>query len=76
MAEITLLAHAQAKVGFEFVYQGGAPVCRACPYRQACLTLDPGRRYAVTRVRSVQHPCALQESPANVVEVRPVPRVL
>ncbi len=76
MAEITLLASAEANVGFEFVYQGGAPVCRTCPYRQACLTLDPGRRYTVTRVRPVQHPCALQESSANVVEVRPVPRVL
>jgi hypothetical protein len=76
MAEITLLASAEAKPGFEFIYQGGAPICRTCPYRQACLTLDPGRRYTVTRVRPVQHPCALQESSANVVEVKPVARVL
>jgi uncharacterized protein len=76
MAEITLLSHAQAQPGFEFIYQGGAPVCRTCPYRHACLTLDPGRRYAVVKVRPVQHPCALQETQANVVEVRPVPRSL
>jgi uncharacterized protein (UPF0179 family) len=76
MAEITLLASAEAHEGYEFVYEGGGPVCRTCPYRHACLTLDPGRRYAVTKVRPVKHPCALQESEANVIEVKPVPRVL
>jgi uncharacterized protein (UPF0179 family) len=76
MAEITLLSTAQAQPGFEFVYQGGGPVCRTCPYRNACLTLDAGRRYRVTRVRPVQHPCALQESPAAVVEVERTARPL
>ena len=76
MAEITLLAIAEAREGFEFDYQGGAPICRTCPFRHACLTLDPGRRYTVTRVRPVTHPCALQESDAHVVEVKPVARPL
>ncbi len=76
MVEITLLAHDQAKVGAEFVYMGGAPICRTCPYRHACLTLDPGRRYVVSKVRPVQHPCALQESSANVVEVSVAARPL
>jgi uncharacterized protein len=76
MAEITLIAKSEAREGFEFVYQGGAPVCRTCPYRHACLTLDPGRRYTITKVRTVAHPCALQETEAKVVEVRPVPRIL
>ena len=76
MAEITLLAKAEAREGYEFVYEGGGPVCRTCPYRHACLTLDAGRRYTVTRVRSVTHPCALQESEAHVVEVKAVPRSL
>jgi uncharacterized protein len=76
MADITLIASAEARVGYEFVYQGGAPVCRTCPYRHACLTLDVGRQYTVTKVRTVKHPCALQESEAHVVEVRAVPRPL
>ncbi len=76
MPEITLLSVEQAREGFEFVYQGGAPPCRTCPYRHACLTLDPGRRYAVTKVRAVTHPCALQETDAHVVEVTPVGRPL
>jgi uncharacterized protein len=76
VAEITLLAVAEAQDGFEFLYEGGGPVCRTCPYRHACLTLDPGRKYVVTKVRPVTHPCALQESDAHVVEVRAVPRSL
>jgi uncharacterized protein (UPF0179 family) len=76
MAGITLIAAAQARPGFEFVFQGAAPICRTCPYRHACLTLDAGRRYAVTKVRTVEHPCALQETTARVVEVQPVPRRL
>jgi len=76
MAEITLIATSQARPGFEFVFQGAAPVCRTCPYRHACLTLDPGRRYAITKVRPVEHPCALQETQANVVEVQPISRPL
>jgi uncharacterized protein (UPF0179 family) len=76
MAGITLIAETQAKPGFQFVYMGGQPVCRACPYRHACLTLDVGRQYEVTQVRAVKHPCALQEATANVVEVRPVSRSL
>jgi uncharacterized protein (UPF0179 family) len=76
MADITLIATSQARPGFEFVYQGPAPVCRTCPYRHACLTLDVGRRYQVHKVRPVTHPCALQESEAAVVEVSVVPRSL
>lgn len=76
MAEITLIASGQARPGFAFVYQGPAPICRTCPYRHACLTLDPGRRYEVTKVRPVEHPCALQETTARVVEVQPLAREL
>ena len=74
MAEITLLAKSEARQGYEFVYEGGGPVCRTCPYRHACLTLDAGRKYVVTKVRTVSHPCALQESEASVVEVQPAAR--
>jgi uncharacterized protein (UPF0179 family) len=76
MPEITLLGVAEAHEGTEFVYQGGGPPCRTCPYRHACLTLDPGRRYVVTKVRPIVHPCALQETDANVVEVSAIPRPL
>lgn len=76
MSDITLISRQQSRVGFEFVYLGAAPVCRTCPYRHACLTLDPGRRYRVARVRPVTHPCALQETDAHVVEVEPVARTI
>ncbi len=76
MVDITLLSRYQAKPGFTFVYQGATPPCRPCPFRNACLTLEPGHRYRVDRVRSVEHPCALQEVPAPVVEVSPIARTL
>jgi len=76
MADITLVGIQEAHEGFEFVYEGGAGVCRTCPYRHACLTLDPGRKYVITKVRTVKHPCALQETDAHVVEVRAVPRAV
>jgi uncharacterized protein (UPF0179 family) len=76
MPDITLLSEKEAQPGFHFVYQGGAPICRTCPYQHACLTLDPGRRYEVVKVRAVTHPCALQETSAHVVEVKPIPRSL
>jgi uncharacterized protein len=76
MAEITMIARAQARPGFTFIYQGGAGPCRPCPYRNACLTLQPGHRYQVEKVRPIEHPCALQETEAKVVEVLPVPRTL
>ncbi len=76
MVDITLLSRYQAKPGFTFVYQGAAPPCRPCPFRNACLTLETGHRYRVDRVRPVEHPCALQEVPAAVVEVSMVSRSL
>jgi uncharacterized protein len=76
MPDITMIAQAQARPGFVFFYQGGAGPCRPCPYRNACLTLDPGHRYEVKAVRAVKHPCALQETDAKVVEVAAVPRPL
>jgi uncharacterized protein len=76
MPEITLLAIGESRPGFQFIYQGGGPPCRTCPFRHACLTLDAGRKYEVTKVRDVTHPCALQETDAHVVEVKPVARSL
>jgi uncharacterized protein (UPF0179 family) len=76
VAEITLLSRHQAKPGFVFGYLGAAPACRPCPFRNACLTLEAGHQYRVERVRPVEHPCALQEVPAAVVEVAPQPRSL
>jgi hypothetical protein len=76
MATITLLSARQAKPGFVLNYMGATPVCGPCRFRNACLTLDAGHRYQVKAVRSVKHPCALQENEACVVEMENVPRTL
>ncbi len=73
MAQITLVGERQAVVGHEFVYVGPQPECRECRVKAACLNQEPGRRYRVTQVRDVSHPCLLNEERARVVEVEPAP---
>ncbi len=71
MVQITLVGERQADVGHEFVYRGPQPACRPCKVRAACLNQELGRRYRITRVRDVAHPCLLNEGLARVVEVEP-----
>ena len=73
MVQITLVGERQARVGHEFIYRGPQPECAPCRVRAACLNQEIGRRYRVTRVRDVAHPCLLNEERARVVEVEPVP---
>ncbi len=73
MAPITLVGERQAVVGREFVYRGPQPACRECRVKTACLNQEVGRRYRITGVRDVRHPCLLNEERARVVEVEPSP---
>ena len=73
MAQITLVGERQAVEGHEFVYRGPQPECRECRVKAACLNQDVGRRYRITRVRDVSHPCLLNEERARVVEVEAAP---
>ncbi len=73
MVQITLVGERQARVGHEFVYRGPQPECAPCKVRGACLNQDFGRRYRITRVRDIAHPCLLNEERARVVEVEPAP---
>jgi len=72
VVQITLVGERQAHVGHEFVYRGPQPECKPCKVRSACLNQDLGRRYRITRVRDVSHPCLLNEERARVVEVEPI----
>jgi uncharacterized protein (UPF0179 family) len=73
VVQITLVGERQAVPGHEFIYRGPQPECGPCKVRRACLNQDLGRRYRITRVRDVAHPCLLNEERARVVEVEPVP---
>lgn len=73
VVRITLVGERQAQVGHEFIYRGPQPECGPCRVRAACLNQDVGRRYRVTRVRDIAHPCLLNEERARVVEVEPAP---
>jgi len=68
---VTLLHAPQARLGAEFVYAGPMPECGECRVRAACLNQQPGRRYRVTAVRDVRHPCPLTGDEVAVVEVDP-----
>jgi len=72
VVQITLVGERQAQAGHEFIYRGPQPECTPCKVRSACLNQDLGRRYRVTRVRDVSHPCLLNEERARVVEVEPI----
>ena len=73
VVQITLVGERQAHAGHEFIYRGPQPECTPCKVRSACLNQDLGRRYRITRVRDVAHPCLLNEERARVVEVEPIP---
>lgn len=73
MAQITLVGERQAIAGHEFVYRGPQPECRECRVKAACLNQEVGRRYRITHVREVTHPCLLNEERARVVEVEAAP---
>lgn len=73
MAQITLVGERQAVEGHEFVYRGPQPECRECRVKAVCLNQEAGRRYRVTKVRDVSHPCLLNEEQARVIEVEPAP---
>lgn len=73
VVHVTLLGERQAVVGQEFVYRGPQPECGPCKVKSVCLNQDPGRRYRVTRVRDVSHPCLLNEERARAVEVEVAP---
>ncbi len=73
VVQITLVGERQAQPGHEFIYRGPQPECGPCKVRAACLNQDLGRRYRITRVRKMAHPCLLNEERVRVVEVEPVP---
>lgn len=73
MAHVTLVGEGQAALGHRFIYRGPQPECRPCKVKGACLNQELGRRYQVTGVRAVSHPCLLNQGRARVVEVENAP---
>jgi hypothetical protein len=58
-----------AKAGYEFLHMGPAEECRGCRLVKTCMeNIIPGRRYRITGVKDMEHPCALHDK-VKVVEV-------
>lgn len=75
MTTITLIGTRLAEEGAEFVYQGEAPGCSGCPYREQCLNLESGVRYRITAVRENAQvlDCAMHDEGVRAVEVEKAP---
>ncbi|WP_330631426.1 UPF0179 family protein [Halocatena halophila] len=69
---VTLIGTRLAEEGHEFVYQGEAPACEGCPYRNQCLNLTEGVRYEITAVRdSSTLDCGVHDNGVTAVDVEP-----
>lgn len=71
---VTLIGERLAESGQEFVFDGEAPGCAGCPYREQCLNLQEGVRYRVTGVRKAGQSleCAVHDAGVQAVDVEPV----
>ncbi len=75
MTTVTLIGSRLAEPGQTFVYEGPAPDCEGCPFRDQCLNLDQGHHYRVTGVRENAQTldCAVHDHGVRAVEVEPAP---
>ena len=74
MGTITLVGRNMAKKGAVFTYLGTADECSGCSLAEICHKLDEGRRYRITKVRKVTHPCRIHaDDTVIVVEVEALP---
>ncbi len=71
---LTMVGTDIAAVGTEFIAMGETEGCADCRFRNVCITLEKGRKYRITAVRPVTHPCIAHEDEVQVVEVEQVPR--
>lgn len=75
MPHLSLVPASLAAPGYRFTFLGPnrGEECQGCPFTKMCFDVEPGARYEVTAVRSVQHPCGLHdEGKVRVVEVQRV----
>ena len=74
MVTLTMVGTDIARVGTEFIAMGETDGCSECKFRNVCITLEKGRKYRITAVRPVTHPCVAHDDEVQVVEVEQVPR--
>ncbi|MDW7732642.1 MAG: UPF0179 family protein [Methanolobus sp.] len=67
---ITLVGSRLAKEGEEFIFLGESRECQKCKLKRTCLSLEPGRKYRVVKLRSdTVHECFIHDSGVLAVEV-------
>jgi uncharacterized protein (UPF0179 family) len=67
---ITLVSSSIAKKGYTFIHEGETPKeCKTCRFKATCIdNLERGRRYTITGVKKIEHPCVMGGT-VTVVEV-------
>jgi len=73
---ITGIGKLQAKEGYEYSYLGPSHECDSCKYKNACITLEIGKKYKITKVRDITHDCPVHYSEIKIVEVEKVKDIL
>ena len=72
--KITLIGSRLAKEGLEFIFNGEMPECKKCRLKNTCLSLEPGRRYRVEKIRNNEiHECFLHDNGVMAIDVSRVP---
>ena len=67
---ITLVGSRLAKEGEEFVFLGESRECQKCKLKRTCLSLEPGRKYSVVKLRGdTVHECFIHDGGVLAVEV-------
>ena len=74
MGKVSLIGKALAKEGQVFTYVGETPECGSCKLSKICQSLDAGKRYRVSKVRTKEHECPVHDLGTVVaVEVEEMP---
>lgn len=70
MPHVTMIGKKLATEGLEFNFREPATECRECAYKNACLNLEPGKRYKIKGNRNIIHECKIHDNfEVAVVEV-------
>ena len=71
---ITLIGTRLAKIGNEFVFRSAAKECQPCKFNKTCLSLNPGSRYKIVKIRNpAKLECSVHDSGVFAVEVIEAP---
>jgi len=71
---VTIIGVNQARLGYAFLFQGPASLCKNCDFYNVCVeNLESGRLYRIVDLGKKKLPCKLLQEEGLVVEVEESP---